>query len=222
MTLKMGTWLNKFFSVVQYVPLVFMVLWTLSACTAPSIYGRAKIYPVPSTVNVVFEWHKEVRAYTVVACVGTYLVLFFYFYKELHPILRVICSMLIPWFGTFFYEAAWTNVGWVVFSPGVSLFNMVMPTALGAGVYLLHIQHNILDFSRKNISLLFVFMLVYILSWVVLYMAGWNILIYQYEVLHIGPDPCGFVSMVGKVLGISMWLCIARVGKKGGDKNDIN
>lgn len=208
--LKMRKWLNKFFGVVQYVPLVLMVLWTLSACTAPSIYERAKIYPIPSRVNIIFEWYREVRAFTVFACVGTYLILFFYFYKELHPILRVICSMLIPWFGIFFYEATWTNVRWALFLPGVNSFNMFITAGLGAGAYCMHIQASILDFSRKRVSLLFVLMLVYILSWVVMYVTGWNILIYQYEALHVGVDPVGFIMMMCKVLGISMWLCIAR------------
>lgn len=190
---------------VLYAPLLFLLYNNLNVLVSMSKnpWGHTEIHFI--------IWRHEFRSLTVVCLTIFYLLLFFYFYRGLDPIIRVGCSTIIPLFGLFFHEFWWHLGCWIVWKQGMPTFWGLYIIAVAAGIYIIHQRYNILDLTmnKKIIVLLPALFLLFLGVWWVLLEQGF----YQSLVLYeqgLGPDPHGWLIFLVKGTAIFMWLLVVR------------
>lgn len=190
---------------ILYVPLLFLLYNNLNVLVSmfKNPWGHTEIHFI--------IWRHEFRSLTVVYLTILYLLLFFYFYRGLDPIIRVGCSTIIPLFGLFFHEFWWHVGCWIVWKTGQVIFWGLFVITIAICVYIIHQRYNILNLTMNKRILIWLPVLLFFFlggRWVLLEQG-----FYQSLVLYeqgLGPDPHGWLTSLVKGIAMFMWLLIVR------------
>jgi len=190
---------------ILYVPLLFLLYNNLNVLISMSKnpWGHTEIHFI--------VWRHELHSLTVVYLTIFYLLLFFYFYRGLDPIIRVGCSTVIPLFGLFFYEFWWHLGCWIVWRWCMPTFWGPFTITIAICIYIIHQRYNILDLTmnKRVLILLPTLFFLFLGGWWVLLEQGFYQSLLSYE--HgMGPDPHGWLIFLDKGIAILMWLLVVR------------
>lgn len=154
-------------------------------------------------------WTHDIHAPTIIYVSVLYLLLCFYFYRGLDPIIRVGCSIVMSLFGLFFYEFWWHLGCWMVWGTSQVIFWGAFVFAFIVCVHYIHLRYNILCITRSRAIILTGLLVVFIGGWWILLQQGF----YQTLLLHekgLGPDPHGWITAINKGVAVFMWLPLVR------------
>lgn len=190
---------------ILYGPLLFILYNNLNVLMSmfKNPWGHTEIHFI--------IWKHEFHSLTVVYLTIFYLLLFFYFYRGLDPIIRVGCSIVIPLFGLFFHEFWWHLGCWIVWKTGMVTFWGPYVIIIAICIYIVHQRYNILNLTMNRK------ILIWLPTLFLLLLGGWWLLLEQgfYQSLSLyeqglGLDPHGWLLFLVKGIAIFMWLSVVR------------
>lgn len=203
---------NKF---ILWGPVPFIALWNFLAIKAMLTDGLW----AQSMVEGIF-YRQPMHSMTILMSTTLYVVLLFYFYTGLEPIIRVGCAWALIVFGLTFYEA-WWHLGcykvWVLSglskTGGIPLIWFLYSAILSVCIYYLNFKYHILEFSHMRTFYLCVLLYSFLLGWMGVLESGF----YQKFLLYergLGPNPHDLFMFINVVIGRGFWLPLVRRIKK--------
>jgi len=186
-----------------YVPLLFLLYNNLNVLISMSAnpWGCTEIHFI--------IWKYEIHSLTMTYITVFYLLLFFDYYSELDPIMRVGCSTVIPLFGLFFYEFWWHLGCWIVWKWCAPFFWGVFVVTLAICINYINQRYNILNLTMNRFLIWVVMFLLFLAGWWELLDRGFYQSLLLYE-QGFGPDPHGLFTSLIKGVSIFIWLCFVR------------